>query len=335
MRNTLSNKLIIISLVILVLLIFFSLLLGSVFKKKEIASTTLTPIPTQSFEQSGGSNSNNQSVNDIIQQNSLGESGMSLIGDLMSRLPIDTPDFTASYSSSLDLLSVSTKTPDGLNKFKQYLLDNGLSSVYNNYPELFNFTNQPTQQAQQKAPNNQPKQAVDKNSQAYKEQQQDINLLTDLFQAFDNLQNSSSEAGGGGGGTSGGGGSGGSWLTQYGNVEANKTKAAQLLSYIQSRWPTIQYAGNCSCRKQRGTGSNPNMWSIHSWCGAIDFFAPSHSITDPVAKFLYTWGNSAAGKAMGVVFALSEANPGDVHVQFIPNQQPSDLVPQCAGGPSS
>ncbi len=256
------------------------------------------------------------------------------------------------YQNNQGLFVVGTDSINTLTQNEQNDLIAGLAEQ-----EDLSTTSQEQQQNQQN--NNQSQQ--NKNTNQTKQKQSAIqqktkqeidkevqslgNIIGSLFNLnfSDELKINQSNAPGPSGNTNNGGpsgtgtpgSSGSSWLAQYGNVSTNIAKTTQLKTYILNRWPSLNYAGTCNCRPQRGTGSNPNMWSIHSWCGAIDFFGPTYSTSDPVAKTLYSWANSSAGKALGIVFALSEASPGDIHVQIIPNQVPSDLVPQCAGGPSS
>lgn len=115
--------------------------------------------------------------------------------------------------------------------------------------------------------------------------------------------------------------------TLSGVGSGNIATGNRIRAMIESRWPTAQYAGMCCCRHERGTGSDPSHWSVHAWCGAVDYFGPSHSPNDPVTIEIFNWANSSEGKAAGIQFALIDQSPGDVHVQYIPNQEGD---PPCA-----
>lgn len=100
----------------------------------------------------------------------------------------------------------------------------------------------------------------------------------------------------------------------------NLIEATAVQTAVQARFPSAKFAGICNCRKQRGTGSDPNRWSVHSVCGAVDFFTD-----DPAAMIAF------AKAIPGVWDAWLDAKPGDVHIQIIPNP-PANWIPPCATG---
>jgi hypothetical protein len=103
------------------------------------------------------------------------------------------------------------------------------------------------------------------------------------------------------------------------NSVVNFAKATAAAALVQARFPTARNAGICNCRFQRGTGSDPTQWSVHSVCGAVDFFT-----TDPNGMIAYA-------KSLPMVWdAWLDASPGDVHIQVIPNP-PHGWIPPCAG----
>lgn len=304
----------------------------------------------------------NKLLKDYSNKNSegLSQDELKVAEKLKNDSPYKSETFDLKYATDLNQFFVSIKNPKGYDELKKFLDERGLVSVYSRGSRIFSVSDNPVIDNEiaivksdiiDTAQNTKPEQLTapgynkvtsTMNLEEAK-QQKDLRIFIKIFKSllssdltgdFDpniafNIPTpvpNSDLTEISGGSIDNSGLSGGSWTTQYGNVSANMTKASQLRNYIQNRWPTAIYAGNCNCRHQRGTGSDPSRWSIHSWCGAIDFFGPSNSTSDPVAKSLYAWANSSAGKAMGIVFALSEDRPGDIHVQFIPNQ-PSDLTP--------
>ena len=207
-----SNRLIIIALVILVLLIFFSFILGSLFKKKEITpQISLTPFPTQSVQKGSTPTLTKQEKNRLEQQvQSLKVLTSDQSDKLLSfkdKLPYSSSDFDIGYSAALGEFFIQKKTPQADDKLQQYLKDNNMFDLFGQFPDLFVITTQPvdqaiqqqeqnfsqTQQQNQKQNQQISPQPTSEKSSALQEQQKDIKVLTDLFQAFQNLQNSSEE----------------------------------------------------------------------------------------------------------------------------------------------
>ncbi len=146
----LSSRLIIAGIVILVLLVFFTLLLGNVFKKKEVTTTSLTPIPTQSFEAGGGGNIPvSTPTQDQLKILSPDQSDALL--SFKNKLPYSSPDFDIGYSPTLGVFFVQKKTPQADDKLQQYLKDNNMLDIFGEFPNLFTTTDQPVDQAIQQA----------------------------------------------------------------------------------------------------------------------------------------------------------------------------------------
>ena len=111
------------------------------------------------------------------------------------------------------------------------------------------------------------------------------------------------------------------WNALYGNVAANTAKCTVITAAIVGRFG-VRPGGIYNCRKQRGTGSDPSAWSVHSVAGATDVW-PGPGQANAIIAY--------AKSLPGVWDAWLDVSPGDVHVQIVPNP-PSGWVPPCAGG---
>ncbi len=151
MNNRFSTRLIIVAVIVLILLVFFTLILGSAFKKKEVTTEFLTPIPTQSFETDGGNFSTlnpQQRQKDLNQFTQFGTTGLTSdqinsLNKLKSKLPYNSPDFDIGYSSDLNQFFISKKTGQADEKLQQFLQDNGLWDLFQSGASNFVVTNLP------------------------------------------------------------------------------------------------------------------------------------------------------------------------------------------------
>lgn len=114
------------------------------------------------------------------------------------------------------------------------------------------------------------------------------------------------------------------WNARYGNTATNSVAAIAVFVRCKARFPGLEFGGVYNCRKQRGTGSNPNRYSVHSVGGAVDVWAARNGISNDAVK-------AYAKSLPGVWDAWLDESPGDVHIQIVPNP-PEDWIPPCAGG---
>lgn len=113
------------------------------------------------------------------------------------------------------------------------------------------------------------------------------------------------------------------WNARYGNVATNTATCNGVYAKITGRFGAVRSGGIYNCRKQRGTGSDPTDYSVHSVAGALDVWPGSNASAGELITF---------AKSLPEVWdAWLDESPGDVHIQVVPNP-PEGWVPPCAGG---
>lgn len=132
--------------IILVILIVVTIIVGNLTKSDK-AGQQSSLIPTGTFEETLPGERGDLSILEAAErferEDALSEEEIQNIEELIANAPIDTPDFTIGYSPLLDDFFVSIKTPQGEERFRQYLADNNLSDLFRDFPDRFQIGSQP------------------------------------------------------------------------------------------------------------------------------------------------------------------------------------------------
>ncbi len=149
-----TKILIIVASVVLVILIVVTLFISSLTSEKPSQQPTL--IPTGVLNEVSGDGSTGllleneeepkESLEEIASASAEFESNFSQLKGLTEENPVDTADFSLGYSPTLNEFFVSAKTSQGAQKFRDYLAQNKLQDIYNNFPQLFHVGNHPLSQ---------------------------------------------------------------------------------------------------------------------------------------------------------------------------------------------
>lgn len=312
-----TKALIIIAGVILVVLVAITIFVNSLVNKNQSAQQQPTLIPTGIFEQGGGfqsrgsqkTNDQSTTTSDIAQEGKekiMSEEETGRLTELKNRTPIDSADFTISYSPDLGEFFVQTKTSKGEEAFRQYMSTNQLSNVLENFPELFNIGTQSIDQLIKKRENeitNQNQKLEEqlaeteqqKKQKKQKEedlgQQQFINLMQTFFsidttgndlQELNKILNITPSAPSGGQNNSGGGGGGS--LPPAQTYNGSGTPQLKKIMSVVKAIPGITWGGICVT-----SGHTAN--SEHYYCNAVDLFG-SKTLLDSTAPQLADAGKN-------------------------------------------
>jgi hypothetical protein len=182
------RKYVFIAVGILALLILFIALLPRLFSKNNSAGTNRAiPTPFAGGAQGGMTGNKNQGGYGISSTGA--GTGMEklpaviqdeMMDDLISKLPIETDDFIITYSSVMDKIVVTRKSPDADNKLSVWGEENGYSDVLDDYT-LTLVTNQTVKELDTVL--GEPTKSLEETS---KEQ---ADLLSGLIDAIMNLPN--------------------------------------------------------------------------------------------------------------------------------------------------
>ncbi len=150
-----QNKLIALAVGALVILIFLTLLLQSFFRKKEEALKKI-PLPTGSYEPVGTDSRRSPTLRPE-EEEKLEEQAKALkyfspqqeeiINKFKEKLPYTSDDFDMGYSDYLGKFYMRKKTPQANEKIDQFLKDNGLFEISQEFEDLFVTTDKPVDQA--------------------------------------------------------------------------------------------------------------------------------------------------------------------------------------------
>ncbi len=176
---------------VLVILMAISLLVGGFQAGKNTDTSTITPIPRTQPDES--SNKETQ-FRQAIQRSSSNQEGLS---QLRSKVPVSTSDFDLSYSQELNSFVATLKTPQGNDKLKEFLRDNGAIDQYQNGSEAFIVTTRQQSEAVEDVKNalvedlDHEQESVRPNDdqstnqdQPSVETQKDVQLLSDLLKTL-------------------------------------------------------------------------------------------------------------------------------------------------------
>ncbi len=151
------NKIIVGSLIFLIFLILFSILVSSFFRERELAQRGApTPIPTSILAQRGGIPVNfspNQLKDRSLVQNEgrvYSQDQRERVDEFIENLPRSTNDFELIYSDNLGKFYAQIKTAEGEQKLNDFLNQNNMSDIKNDYSHLFSISNRPVRAVIQK-----------------------------------------------------------------------------------------------------------------------------------------------------------------------------------------
>lgn len=161
MPNLNTKFLIVIASVVLVILIAVTIFINSLVGGKSSGESALVPTGILNEQTSGdgftgtGSLANEgnlvieneeepkEDIEEIASASAEFESDFAQLKDIVELTPLETADFAIGYSPALNEFFVSTKTPRGVQKFREYLAQNDLQDMYKNYPNVFNVGTDP------------------------------------------------------------------------------------------------------------------------------------------------------------------------------------------------
>ena len=151
------NKLIVGSLIFLVFLIFFSILVGSFFGGKGLTqSGAPTPIPTSVLTQRSGIpvglTAEQLKDRSLVQKEGrvYSQEQRERVDKFIGSLPQSTDDYELIYSDNLGKFYAQIKTSDGEQKLNDFLSQNNMSDIKNDYNHLFSVSARPVRAVLQK-----------------------------------------------------------------------------------------------------------------------------------------------------------------------------------------
>ncbi|OGK60392.1 hypothetical protein A3G67_00770 [Candidatus Roizmanbacteria bacterium RIFCSPLOWO2_12_FULL_40_12] len=191
------NKVIVGALVFLILLIFISVLFTSFLggRNQQGQGVSVTPIPTQQFESSGQKDfSASQQVVEKINK-TFSSDELEQVDAFNKKLPFSSDSLDIGYSDALGQYFIQKKNPDADQELEEFLSENNMLDLKNDFDYLFVTTNTSVAAAILKAENDFIKSELDQSEESTEsaapkgktDQEKNILLLTELTVALQNI----------------------------------------------------------------------------------------------------------------------------------------------------